>query len=236
MKTIVITSGGLDSTILLHHLISQGVECRALAIDYGQKHRIELQYATRNAQDLGIPFQIGNFWQLADLLPGSSQTTQTVAVPTGHYASENMKVTVVPNRNMILLAIAVGHAIAHKMDSVAYAAHAGDHSIYPDCRPEFVDRLNDAVGICDWSPMTIIRPFINKTKTEIVKIGAALGAKMHQTYSCYRGEAVHCGRCGTCVERRESFLLAGVPDPTPYDPSAPSLESLLKLKSDLAVV
>ncbi len=134
-----------------------------------------------------------------------------------------MKATVVPNRNMILLALAAGWAISQKADAIAYAAHGGDHAIYPDCRPEFAEAMRHAIGLADWHRVELLRPFVTLTKADIVRRGAELGAPLGSTWSCYRGGARHCGRCGTCVERREAFALAGVPDPTDYEAALPPL-------------
>lgn len=227
MKTVVVLSGGLDSTVLLHYHAQRHEDTRALSINYGQRHRKELKYAEMSASRLGVPWKLVDLSNLADVLPGSSQTDLSMPVPEGHYSQENMKATVVPNRNMILLAIALGHAIAYKCNAVSYAAHAGDHAIYPDCRPEFVDALNNAAALCDWSKVSIERPFIRHTKAGIVSIGANLMVPFGLTYSCYRGGELHCGVCGTCVERREAFHIAMVVDPTPYEPNAPSVEEMV---------
>jgi 7-cyano-7-deazaguanine synthase len=217
-KVLVITSGGLDSTVLLYAHIANGDNVRALGVDYGQRHKVELEYALKTANALKIPFMVARMDSLSELLPGSSQTSNHVAVPEGHYAAENMKATVVPNRNMILLAVAMGHALAHNCEAVSYAAHAGDHAIYPDCRPEFADAMDAAARLCDWKPMRLLRPFIHLTKSEIVAKGASLKVDFSQTYSCYAGKpGIHCGRCGTCVERAESFCEAGIKDPTKYE-------------------
>jgi len=216
-NVLVIYSGGLDSTVLLYHYKAQGCNVRALGVDYGQRHVVELEFARRNCEALDIPFTVADLRSLAALLPGSSQTSSDVEVPEGHYASESMKVTVVPNRNMIMLAVAAGHAIAHKCETVAFAAHNGDHAIYPDCRSEFVEQLGKALALCDWLPVTLDSPFVTWTKSEIVAYGAKLGVHFENTWSCYKGgRNGHCGKCGTCVERREAFALAGVPDPTYY--------------------
>ena len=139
-----------------------------------------------------------------------------------------MKTTVVPNRNMILLAVAAARAIALKADTLAYAAHGGDHAIYPDCRPEFADAMDHAIGLADWHKVRLERPMVTWTKSDIVRRGAELGVPMHLTWSCYKGGDTHCGRCGTCIERREAFYLAGVTDPTTYAPDAPSTETLVQ--------
>lgn len=216
MKLVVITSGGLDSSVLLHSHLLAGDEVRALGINYGQRHRIELSYAKKHAAHLNVPYIEVDLSNLRDVLPGSSQTDPRVKVPHGHYAEESMKATIVPNRNMILLAVALGHALSYKFDGVSYAAHSGDHAIYPDCRPEFVDALNQAAFLCDWQKVAIFRPFIGKTKSDIVVIGSQIGTRMDLTFSCYEGKDQHCGLCGTCVERKEAFVLAGIPDPTEY--------------------
>lgn len=127
-----------------------------------------------------------------------------------------MKLTVVPNRNMILLALAGAWAVSTKSEAIAYAAHAGDHAIYPDCRPEFAEAMQGALLLCDWHPVRIARPFLAMSKADLVKLGAELGVPFALTWSCYKGGDKHCGKCGTCVERREAFELAGVPDPTKY--------------------
>lgn len=216
MKTVAIFSGGLDSTVMLHQLIGGGDEVLALSVDYGQRHRRELEHARSIATDLGLRWQLADLSAIRPLLAGSSQTSDDVPVPHGHYAAENMKQTVVPNRNMIMLAVAAGWAISEKADRVAYGAHAGDHTIYPDCRPEFADALGKAIALADWHHVALHCPFIKLSKTDIVRLGAELGVDFARTWSCYEGGKLHCGRCGTCVERREAFAKAGVTDPTQY--------------------
>lgn len=229
MKVVTLLSGGLDSTILMHWLLNQpGTEVRAIGFNYGQRHVKELMTARGLAARANVPFEIVDLRDLARLLPGSSQTDLEVNVPHGRYDEESMKATVVPNRNMIMLSIAAGHALAHRFDRIAYAAHAGDHAIYPDCRPQFVEHLNEALSLCDWAPMEIWYPFIDKTKAEILSIGLQLKVDVGATFSCYEGESVHCGRCGTCIERRQSFYLCGPLDPTVYAKNAPSVEELVK--------
>lgn len=224
MKSVAIFSGGLDSTVLLHELLHAGDEVLALSIDYGQRHRIELEYAQRTVQKLGIPWQRADLSAVAPLLAGSSQTSSDIAVPHGHYAEETMKLTVVPNRNMIMLTVAGGWAISVKASRLAYGAHTGDHAIYPDCRPEFVDAMRHALSLADWHQLELYCPFIHLDKAGIVARGAELGVEFASTYSCYEGGQIHCGACGTCVERREAFHKAGVPDPTEYQ-STPDFNS-----------
>jgi 7-cyano-7-deazaguanine synthase len=215
-KTVIIYSGGLDSTTLLYSLKAQGRDIKALGINYGQRHSNELVAAKNICDRLGVEYRVADLSSIKPLLAGSSQTDSTVEVPEGHYAAENMKLTVVPNRNMIMLAVAGAWAISSKADTIAYAAHAGDHTIYPDCREEFVDNLNKALGLADWHSVTIERPFIHLTKGQVVKLGADLKVPYEMTWSCYKGGDTQCGACGTCVERREAFVEAGVTDPTQY--------------------
>jgi 7-cyano-7-deazaguanine synthase len=138
-------------------------------------------------------------------------------VPEGHYEAESMKATVVPNRNAIMISIAYGHAVSIGAETVGVGVHAGDHAIYPDCRAQFIDMLSSTLQVGNDSDLRIYAPFIDKTKSDIVKYGTALGVPFDLTWSCYKGLEKHCGRCGTCVERKEAFQLAGVNDPTEYD-------------------
>jgi 7-cyano-7-deazaguanine synthase len=216
VKTALIYSGGLDSTVLLYLLRKEG-PVHALGIDYGQRHVRELLAARDICARVDVPFVKVDLSGLAVLWPGSSQTDRSVEVPEGHYAEESMKRTVVPNRNMTMLAVAAGYALAHGLDTVAYAAHAGDHAIYPDCRPLFVQRLRDALDACDWKPLALLVPFLHKTKAQLVSLGHHLGVPFGTTWTCYKGLQKHCGRCGSCTERREAFVEAKVPDPTEYD-------------------
>lgn len=221
MKSVVVHSGGMDSTVLLHHLLAEGDEVKALTIDYGQRHRKEIDAARSLAANLGVEHRVADLSSLAPLLAGSALTSDEIDVPEGHYAEASMKATVVPNRNMILLAVAAGWAISSRFDRVAYAAHAGDHAIYPDCRDEFAQALDAAVRLADWHEVTLHRPFVALDKAAIVRRGAELGVPFADTWSCYQGLDLHCGRCGTCVERREAFQLAQIEDPTPYAPQEP---------------
>lgn len=216
MKTILIYSGGLDSTVLLFKLRAEGHEVRALGVNYGQRHRKELDAATTICAKFGVEYHIADLSAIRPLLGGSSQTDDNVAVPHGHYAAETMKLTVVPNRNMIMLSVAIAWAISTKSESVNYAAHGGDHAIYPDCREEFASSLNTTALLADWHQVRIDRPFVRESKAGIVALGQGLGVPFDETWSCYEGASAHCGKCGTCVERREAFKLAGVPDPTIY--------------------
>lgn len=216
MQTILTFSGGLDSTALLCHLMKQGHHVRCLSVDYGQRHRRELEAAARICDQLGVEHRVADLTGIGFALAGSSQTSD-IPVPEGHYTAPSMAATVVPNRNMILLSVATAWAVATKSEAVAYAAHCGDHAIYPDCREGFAAAMSVAVFLANEPPVRLIRPFIDKTKADIVRLGAEIGAPFAMTYSCYNGREHHCGKCGTCYERREAFELAGVSDPTEYE-------------------
>jgi len=209
MFTVIVYSGGLDSTVLLFHLKAAGHRLAALTVDYGQRHRREINAAATQCAHLGIEHRVADLSALQPLMSGSALTDPQIDVPDGHYAEPSMKATVVPNRNMLLLATAAAWAITLKADAIGYAAHAGDHTIYPDCRPEFADAMNTALGLADWQPLTLLRPFVDWTKADIVRRGAQLGGDRH------------CGTCGTCVERREAFARAGINDPTAYAQPTP---------------
>lgn len=216
MKTVVVFSGGLDSTVLLSKLLAEGRECLALTLEYGQRHAREIASAQAVCALLGVRHQVADLRALAPLWGGNSLTDPAVPVPDGHYTEERMKVTVVPGRNLVFLAVGAAWAMAERADSLAYGAHGGDHTIYPDCRPEFTDALAPAIALADWNAVRLEHPFAGMTKTDIVRLGAALGAPMRLSWSCYKGGARHCGLCATCVERKEAFANAGVPDPTDY--------------------
>lgn len=228
-RSVVLLSGGLDSTTLLAERLDAGRDVLPICFDYGQRHRHELQaaYAICNHYRLGEP-KLVSIPALKDLAAssGSSQLGGS-DVPHGHYADESMKITVVPNRNMIMLAFATAYAIRMKAAEVCYAAHAGDHAIYPDCRPQFAEAMRKSIALCDYTERTplLYTPFISISKAEIVQRAAAVRAPLHLTWSCYDPQPadqgvppifIHCGACGTCVERKEAFQLAGVTDPTEY--------------------
>lgn len=227
MNAVIIYSGGLDSTVLLHHLHAAGHELAALSVNYGQRHAREIDCARKHCAALGIEHREADLRSLAPLLGGNSLTDHRAAVPHGHYTEATMKATVVPNRNMIMLSVATGWAIARQAEAVAYAAHSGDHAIYPDCRREFADALDAAIQLADWQKVKLYRPFVDWTKADICRRGAELNVPFADTWSCYEGGEWHCGRCGTCIERREAFYLAEVDDPTPYNDEAPSVDELV---------
>jgi 7-cyano-7-deazaguanine synthase len=219
VRAVAIVSGGLDSVTLAHLLAREGCELHLLSFDYGQRHRKELEFAERAATRLGATWTVINLEAagLTGLLKGSALTDGSVEVPDGHYAADTMKVTIVPNRNAIMLAIACAAAESHGADVVEVAVHAGDHFIYPDCRPEFIKAFEAMERLAMDKPgLRIEAPFLNRSKADIVRIGADLEVPFHETWSCYKGGHIHCGACGTCIERREAFRMAGVMDPTSY--------------------
>ncbi|MER8865860.1 7-cyano-7-deazaguanine synthase QueC [Mesorhizobium sp. M0751] len=227
MKTLVVCSGGLDSVTLAHKVAAEHELAGLLSFDYGQRHRKELGFAALCAERLSVPHRIIDIHEIGGGLSGSA-LTDNVVVPDGHYAEDTMKVTVVPNRNAIMLAIAFGLAAAHGADAVATAVHGGDHFIYPDCRPAFIDafQMMEDHALDGYAKIRVYAPYVNLTKADIVRNGAAYGTPFAQTWSCYKGAERHCGRCGTCVERREAFHLSGQPDPTDYEDSDFWLDAL----------
>jgi len=219
-RAVAVVSGGLDSTTMAYWLHAQGYALNAISFDYGQRHRKEVEFAQRMAADLDAPWTLIDLHAagLTDVLSGSALTDETVAVPDGHYADESMRITVVPNRNAIMLSIACALAVTREAGAVAFGAHTGDHFIYPDCRPEFVRAFEAMVNLAveGLAGIEIITPFLAMTKTDIVRLGSELDVPFERTWSCYRGGAMHCGTCGTCFERREAFAQAHVTDPTAY--------------------
>lgn len=212
MKTVIILSGGMDSTTLLYKLIAEGKTVKAISFNYGQKHAIELESAKATCAKLGIEHKIVDMTFLKELVSNSALTGD-IQVPQGHYEDETMKLTVVPNRNMIMASIAIGWAVNEDFDEVALGVHAGDHAIYPDCRPAFVEALNAIAQIANFKPIAIYAPFLNIDKGDIAILGKELGVDYSLTHTCYEGTEVPCGKCGACQERAEAFAKAGVNDP-----------------------
>ncbi len=213
--SVIVLSGGMDSVSLLHDYKDR--IALAVTFDYGSNHNArEIACARENCRRLGvehlvIPLEFMGRYFNSSLLSGGD------AIPEGHYTSENMKSTVVPFRNGIMLAVACGLAESRGLKKVMLANHSGDHAIYPDCRQGFVDAMSEAMRQGTYDSIGIFAPYTSLTKDEIAARGAAAGVDFSLTYSCYKGGERHCGRCGTCVERREAFELAGVADPTLYE-------------------
>ncbi|MDP0491149.1 MAG: 7-cyano-7-deazaguanine synthase QueC [Verrucomicrobiota bacterium JB023] len=217
MKTVVLLSGGMDSTVALWHTLAEGHEVLAcLGVDYGSKHNAkELPMARWQAEKAGIPFHQADLTVINDLF--TSDLLQSGGeIPLGHYEDSNMKKTVVPFRNGILLSLAAGFAESLEAEGLVIAAHSGDHAIYPDCRETFLGPMAEAIKNGTYAGLALMRPFVDVRKEDIAARGAELGVDFTHTWSCYQGQDVHCGKCGTCVERKEAFALAGLPDPTSY--------------------
>jgi 7-cyano-7-deazaguanine synthase len=211
----------MDSVTALHWARSVHDVVAVASFDYGSKHNHrELPFAAEHAAKLGlrhevIPLEFVNRLFASDLLKSGGE------IPEGHYAAENMKQTVVPFRNAIMLSIACGFAESVGAEGLVIAAHTGDHTIYPDCREDFMRAMGETMRLGTYAGVQLLRPFIAKTKGRIAAEGAKLGVDFSRTWSCYKGGAVHCGVCGTCVERREAFLEAGLADPTGYASTGP---------------
>ena len=221
MNVVVLCSGGMDSVTALYWAAREHAVAAVASFDYGAKHNHrEIPFAAEHAARLGarhevIALDFINRLFASDLLQSGG------AIPEGHYAAENMKQTVVPFRNAIMLSIACGFAESVGAEGLVIAAHGGDHAIYPDCREDFMRAMGDAMRLGTYAEVKLLRPFIALSKSQIAAEGARLGVDFARTWSCYKGGAVHCGKCGTCVERREAFALAGLIDPTAYEATPP---------------
>lgn len=215
--SIIVLSGGLDSTTMLYEYKER--IALALSFNYGSNHNEkELAFAKMHCERLGIPHVvipldfIRQYFH-SSLLEGAD------AVPEGNYDDENMRSTVVPFRNGIMLAIAAGMADNQGLKQIMLANHAGDHTIYPDCRPAFVDAMDKAVSAGTYEGVRLFTPYTNLTKADIARHGKALGIDYSETWSCYKGGEKHCGKCGTCTERIEALREAGIEDTTEYENS-----------------
>lgn len=216
-NVVVIFSGGMDSfTILNQANQNENYNVHALSFDYGQRHVKELHCAKSVCAELGIPHQVVDISSINALMKGSA-LTDNIDVPEGHYESESMKQTVVPNRNMVLISLAVAHAVSINATKVFYGAHSGDHAIYPDCRPAFVHAMNDVCAIANYEAVEIVCPFLDKSKIDILAAGLALSLDYAKTWTCYNGREKACGKCGSCQERLEAFELNNATDPLPYE-------------------
>lgn len=213
--SVIIVSGGMDSITLLHDY--KGRIALGISFDYGSNHNAkEIPFAELHCKRLGIkhitiPLEFMHKYFKSSLLEGAD------AIPEGHYEDENMKSTVVPFRNGIMLAIAAGIAESNGLDHVMIANHGGDHAIYPDCRPEFISAMSSATSAGSYNGVTVIAPYTSITKGDIARRGKELGIDYTETWSCYKGGDKHCGKCGTCVERKEALRDAGIEDFTEYE-------------------
>jgi 7-cyano-7-deazaguanine synthase len=215
-KIVLILSGGMDSFTLLHQALNQNYEVDCLTFDYGQRHIKEIECARlvcheNNLSNLQI--KIAN---VESIFAASALTSDSIEMPHGSYQAESMQSTIVPNRNMLFISHAIAYAISKNINQVWYGAHAGDHFIYPDCRPEFLSAMNAVAQICHTFPISVEAPFLNYSKAEIVKIGLGLGIDYSKTWTCYEGQDLACGKCGSCNERLEAFALNNTVDPLTY--------------------
>jgi len=217
MKTVVLVSGGMDSVTALHWARAEHEVVGAVSFDYGAKHNHrEIPLAAWHCAQSGVKHDIIDL-DFVNRLFASDLLKSGGDVPEGHYADETMKKTVVPFRNGIMLAIACGLAESREAEALVIAAHSGDHAIYPDCREPFMQGMAAAMREGTYARIELLRPFIHLDKAGIAKLGDNLGVDYGRTWSCYKGGDLHCGKCGTCVERIEAFVLAGLPDPTIYE-------------------
>ena len=212
---VIIVSGGMDSITLLYERKDE--IALGISFDYGSNHNArEIPLARMHCERLGIRHLVINLsfihqYFKSSLLSGADK------IPEGSYDDDNMKSTVVPFRNGIMLSIAVGIAESEGLKKVFIANHGGDHAIYPDCREEFIEAINAASQAGTYEHVRILAPYTNITKTDIALRGKQLGIDYSETWSCYKGGEVHCGKCGTCVERKQALREAGLEDTTQYE-------------------
>jgi len=217
MTALVVLSGGMDSVTALAFANATHTTVHALTVDYGQRHDREINAAEVQAARFADRHDVLSLRRIGGLLEGSA-LTDTVPVPEGHYSDDTMRATIVPNRNAILANIAAGVAVARGLDAIVLGVHAGDHPIYPDCRPEFVTALQQLLSVANDHQVRVEAPFLNTDKAGILRVGLALGVDYAETWTCYQGRDRACGRCGSCVERLEAFAEIGVEDPLEYEP------------------
>jgi len=210
-SVLVVYSGGLDSYTLLNQAIKKFDRVEAITFNYGQKHNKEIEYAKSNCAELNIKHEVVNL-HLENILAGSALVGD-IDIPEGNYDKEKMKQTIVPNRNMIMISVAASLAIKNDIKYLWYAAHSGDHEIYPDCRPEFIDRMAAVLEICDYHKIKFEAPFQNLSKSEIVEIGLGMGLDYSKAWTCYEGKDLPCNKCSACLERASSFKTNNMSDP-----------------------
>ncbi len=217
MKVIVLVSGGMDSVTALYEAATRHDVVAGLSFDYGSKHNArELPFAAHHCEQLGVRHEVVALGFINELF-ASDLLQSGGEIPEGHYEAENMKQTVVPFRNGILLAVAAGYAESIGAEGIVIAAHSGDHAIYPDCRETFLGPMGEAIRAGTYAGIEVLRPFLAMRKEDIAAVGARHGVDFATTWSCYKGGSLHCGKCGTCIERREAFALADLDDPTGYE-------------------
>jgi len=210
-KILVVYSGGLDSYTLLKKAIIENNVVQAVTFNYGQKHAIEISYAESVCKELNIKHEVIRL-NLKDILSQSSLVGNS-EIPEGNYDKEKMKLTVVPNRNMVMISVAASLAIRDKLDHLWYAAHSGDHEVYPDCRPEFIAKMAEVISICDYHKINFEAPFMNYTKADIVTEGLRMNVDFSKTWTCYVGGEKPCLKCSSCIERASAFKSNKAKDP-----------------------
>ena len=210
-SVLVVYSGGLDSYTLLNKAMKKFDRIEAITFNYGQKHNKEIEYAKSNCVELNIKHEVVNL-DLEKILAGSALVGD-IDIPEGNYDKEKMKQTIVPNRNMIMISVAASLVIKNDIEYLWYAAHSGDHEIYPDCRPEFIDKMAAVLEICDYHKIKFEAPFQNLSKNEIVATGLSMDLDYSKTWTCYEGKEKPCGKCSACLERALSFEANNTEDP-----------------------
>ena len=215
-STVVIYSGGMDSYTVLHRALREGLAVHALSFDYGQRHRRELDVARQVCESLAIPHQVVDIRAIHGLIDNSALTNAALTMPQGEYDADSLHSTVVPNRNMILLSLAIAKAVNIGANRVDYGAHGGDHVLYPDCRPAFVEAMNDVAQIANFEPVTVHAPYLASSKADILRDGLAMGLDYRYTWTCYEGQQLACGQCGSCRERLAAFAANHSVDPLDY--------------------
>ena len=210
-SVLVVYSGGLDSYTLLNKALDKFERVEAITFDYGQKHSKEITFASKVCSENAIAHEVVNL-DLEKILSGSA-LVGTSEIPEGNYDKEKMKQTVVPNRNMIMISVAASLAIKNKCEYLWYAAHSGDHEIYPDCRPEFISKLGEVLKICDYHEIIFEAPFEGMTKGEIIKEGLNMDLDYSKAWTCYEGKENPCGKCSACIERQNAFKINNIEDP-----------------------
>lgn len=217
---VVILSGGIDSTTLCYQFVDREWKIKPLIFNYGQKHRKEIEYAQSTCSRLNLDAKIIDLSAINELLSGSALTDNSVDIPEVSEKTmkfDTLKTTIVPNRNSIFLSLAIGYAVSQGIDNVLFGAHHSDRGVYPDCRKEFIESFQTSQRLAnDNVDLNVIAPFVDKTKGEIVSTGSGLSVPFKETWSCYAGKEIHCGKCSSCIERKKAFIEAGVEDPTFY--------------------
>lgn len=216
MKVVAVVSGGMDSVTMLYGLKTLAEEVVAISFNYGQRHSKELEAAKATCDALGIQHDIVDIRSITGFISNSALTSD-IEVPEGHYEDANMSKTVVPSRNSIMALIANGYAMNIAFDAIALGVHAGDHAIYPDCRPEFIEALRDLFRVNNYTTCEVLAPFLADNKISILKTGIEMGVDYSKTWTCYNGREKACGKCGSCQERLEAFKENNIEDPLEYE-------------------